>query len=197
MELNAPKYAQETLTIRNNYYVVHRNGRFFYYPLRPNDATLGQPVMRLEKRPPILLEGLAIIEKKPYFVPMKDLLRGVVRKSNLISTGRANAASRTTTARNTAPSGGSSSGSSSSTDTAPPAELVAVPSGFGDIEQQSAIPAPELEELQAADLAWEEQTRTLLEALHQKEGGEWELAPIVQPGQPNAGGPVQDPNQGT
>lgn len=181
MENNVPKYTQESLTVRNNYYVVEDGGSFHYFQIKVDEATLDAPVMRFVKRPPVLREGIAYVNRAPYHVPMQDLLRGIVRKSAALSQGRVNARNRVSriaatpdVTKITTPESGS------------------IPGGPGHPEQPGTELVDEVEISAAADAAWQEQAQSLLHALHQEEGGEWEIAEIVQPGPLDADSAVSD-----
>ncbi len=180
MGQNIPKYTTNSLVIRTNYYVVERDGGYHYFPIKADATTLDSPVMRLTKRPPVLLEGVAILGRSVYEVTVGDIMRGIVRKSSLVS-GRVNASRRASSTV-----GNSTPGSLSTP------ELGGSTNAAASINESGAELDAGLEIRQAADLAWQEQALSLLEALHQKEGGEWEIASSVQPGRADASSAVSD-----
>jgi hypothetical protein len=79
-----PKYVDEEFTPRNNYYVVTDGRSFYSYSIKAKELNPDAPIIRLEKNPPVLMEGYAIIGRRVYLVSRQDLLRKVVRKSKEI-----------------------------------------------------------------------------------------------------------------
>jgi len=82
---NAPRTSTTSLEpIRGDTFVVQVGLLYNHYTIRPDDRYTNKPIFTLKKRPPVLREGIAIINRKFYHVPLQDILRGVVRKSREI-----------------------------------------------------------------------------------------------------------------
>jgi hypothetical protein len=77
-----PKLTMNDFKLKNNYYVVTNGEVFNYYPIKVEKET-DAPFIKFEKSPPVILEGLAVVNKQVYRVPLADLLRGIIRKSRL------------------------------------------------------------------------------------------------------------------
>lgn len=171
--INVPKMSSSTLEIKNNYYVI-KNGLFFnYFPIKVEETPPEANIIRFEKTPPVIVEGVAIISKKLYRVTAQDLLRGVIRKSREIAiakreevngTTKSTTNSRSYTVIGTEESTGSGSGD------------IAIPETVRNPTQRTASPKTELEIGEAADAAWQDQVGALLDFMHSKEGIEWEVA---------------------
>ena len=162
---NEPKLSLPTLEARNNYYVVPAGGRFHYFPIKAVEGTEDLPVIRLEKAPPIILDGFAIFKKKIYDVRSRDVLRCIVLKSREVSVKR------------------DTSGRASNKPTNPIQDTAERASGktVYDIGQQPVVSDVELEVHEAADASWKNQVESLLGIVSSKEGGEWEVESIAQP----------------
>lgn len=89
--VNLPKFTETTFILRNNFYVVTDGVIFNYYPIKVFPSEDASPLIRLERNPPVLLEGFALIGKKIYLVPLKDLQRKIIRKSREIKRKTSNA----------------------------------------------------------------------------------------------------------
>lgn len=165
---NAPKMSSEIFEMKNNYYVVTDGVMFNYYPIKVvlDDET--SPIIRIEKSPPVLLEGLAVINRQVFKVTLQDLHRRIIRKSRKYNLEVLNGTTST----------------SSSTDTGTENGIITIATNIIESTVQhtdeSAVSSdPEVEIGSAADLAWEEQIRTLLSTLSTKEGfggEEWEIS---------------------
>lgn len=163
MDYTVPKYTRSTFELKANYFVVEQGGQYHYFPVKIDPDTAEREVMRMVTRPPLLLQGHVVFNRKVYEISVSDILRGIVRKSSLVHQGRAH---------------GNTGGDSATSNTPNPSEseLRASPDRSADSDEHRAGSDAGLEVEQAADLAWQEQTRALLETLHQEEGGEWEIA---------------------
>lgn len=170
--LSSPKLSLTTLEVKNNYYVVPANGLFHYFPIKIDEETEDKSIMRFEKTPPILIDGIVIYQKKLYEITAKDILRCRIFKSREI-----------TTKRETHGSAGSQSGSTTDPTESPttnPINTAGTEAVRYKIEQ-SPLRGIELEISEAADLVWEEQIESLLGIVSSKEGGEWEITDAAQP----------------
>ena len=167
MDYTVPKYTKSTFELKANYFVVEQGGQYHYFPVKIDPDTAEREVMRMVTRPPLLLQGHVIFGRKVYEVSVSDTLRGIVRKSSLVLQGRAN---------------GNTRGASATRDPSAPTnpDLRTSTDSSADTDEHGISRDAGLEIEQAADLAWQEQTRSLLEALHQEEGGEWEIADTPQ-----------------
>jgi hypothetical protein len=136
-----PKYVDEEFVPRNNYYVVTDGKNFYSYSIKAKDLVPDAPIIRLERNPPVLMEGYAIIGRRVYLVSRQDLLRKVVRKSKEIVKE-----STTNDATNTNSTVAAALANSTVSDSDEP--------GLGE--------AAQLEITKNADAAWKEQVGTLL-----------------------------------
>ena len=169
---NVPKMSLPTLEVRKNYYVVPDGRQFHYFPIKVIDDA-NRPIIRFEKRPPVVMEGIGIVGKKLYWVPVQDLTRGIIRRFREITPAKR------------ARDGSSGNTAITRTSTGPSGENPAVNRSDVDLTSSDRIQRrsstdPGLEINQAADVAWEEQIDTLLSLLSEKEGGEWELSGPAQ-----------------
>lgn len=166
--INIPKLTTEDFKIKNNYYVVTDGNVFNYYPIKVEPDN-GKPFLRFEKAPPVILEGLAIINKLIYRVPVQDLTRRIIRKSREVNLEVLN--------------GINTRNSITDTDKSTNAvESLTITSGKSDTiqykDERGASREIEVEISQAADIAWSNQIRTLLNTISEKEGFEgetWEI----------------------
>lgn len=182
-----------TLELKKNYYVVHDGSQFHYFPIKVKESG-DAPIIRFEKSPPVLMEGVVIIERgtgrdrnvKVYKVPVNDLLRGVIRKSREIKpTNRVNA-------NGSEGNSGSAAGSKSDSGTEEGTASGEIQRAVQSANQSGALEAAEMEISKAADIAWEDQIDTLLHHLSSKEGAQWEIASDPQSGRIDESSPVQD-----
>lgn len=161
---NEPKLSLPNLEYRNNYYVVPSGGRFHYFPVKAVVGTEDLPVIRLEKSPPVLIDGIVMFKRKMYSIRARDILRGIVLKSREINVKR-DISERTPTI--------------STTNTPDTTERVSGKTVY-DLGQPATLSDAELEISKAADAAWEDQVESLLGFVSSKEGGEWEVEGVAQ-----------------
>lgn len=163
-----PKLSLPTLELKNGYFVVPSHGCFNYFPIKIEESTVDSPVMRFEKAPPVLMDGVVIFGKKLYEVTSEDVMRGVIKKYREIISKRDNYGSATTTG------GDRSSSEDVSSTTNQPATIQ-------HKDKHRTVGASGLEISEVADAAWKEQIDSLLCFVSSKEGGEWEVAGVAQP----------------
>lgn len=169
---NMPKMSFPTLEIRKNYYVITEQGQYHYFPIKVMDDKSERPIFVLEKAPPVLIEGIAIIGSRLFRVRIQDLMRGVIRKSREIKpANRVQTNGSDGTASNT-----NSSNATGSQGSGADAGRGSNESGVQRSVERSTPTAVEVEVGEAADLAWTEQIDSLLHHLSEKEGVEWEIA---------------------
>lgn len=184
---NMPKMSTNTLEIRKNYYVIPDGEKYHYFAIKIEENSVSQPIMRFDKAPPVLIEGIAIIGRKLYRVPIKDLMRGIIRKSREINQANrvsANGSSRTASSTDNESSAESGTKSSPSGDSAD--HLLQCQDQSGTSESST------VEISEAADLAWTEQIESLLSFISEKEGVEWEVADPAQSGSADESSAVQN-----
>lgn len=151
---NVPKLATAELTVKDNYYVVKTGLLYNYYPIKVKTFTETDEIIRFEKSPPVLMEGIAIVGKKPYRVTPQDLMRQIIRKSREVAV----------------PKRDKVNGKSGK------AGVVESTSQAVQHSNQPAVGAKaELEERQVADAAWDEQIGALFDFIAAKEG-EFEIS---------------------
>lgn len=175
---NLPKMSIPTLEVRKNYYVIPDGQQYHYFPIKVTDD--GRPIIRFEKAPPVLMEGIAIVgdpwrKIKLFKVPIQDLMRGVIRKSREIKPAnrvKANGSSGIAT---------NQPGTDNSEGAYAPTRRDRVDANVQHKDQQGLEDGLEVEVCQAADLAWTEQIDTLLGFISEKEGEAWEIADPAQP----------------
>lgn len=162
--LNVPKMSMRTFEIKSSYYVVTDGTIFNYYNIATHPDEDSSPLIRFKKSPPILLEGVAIVNKKVYHVSTDDLLRRVIRKSKEIIQEATNAGTNRSSS-----SKSKSSGDSIASITSNPVQLT---------DQPGIVAETEMEIAKASDLTWENQIGALLHHLSAEEGYgvEWETA---------------------
>ncbi len=154
--VNLPKHVETTFVLRNNFFVVTNGEIFNYYPIKVLASNDASSLIRLERAPPVLLEGYAIIGKKIYIVPLQDLQRKIIRKSREIK--------RDTQNDSTEPAAKSVS---TLTDAV---QSVALP----DYLKSGLIDLTELEISKAADATWKDQIGTLYDNPFEEEN-DWEI----------------------
>lgn len=154
-DIPTPRMSTPTLEIRNKYYAVTDGTVFSYYPITYEDASSNPNIIRLVKSPPLLLEGWVIVEKKIYLVTTEDLLRKIIRKSRLVTLESINGSITATTNRGPVSSD---------------AVSTVVSTALQHINQSGALSVTEVEVSQAADAAWSEQVRSLLDLENEEEG---------------------------
>lgn len=154
---NVPKMSSPTLDIKDNYYLVKTGFLYNYYPIKVKPYTEGDNIIRFEKSPPVLMEGIAIVGKKPYHVTPEDLMRQIIRKSREVAV----------------PKRDKVNGKSGSASTSTVRETVQHP------DKQSASGKAEMEILQNANAAWAEQIGALFDIISEKEGVEYEVSDLA------------------
>lgn len=77
-----PLTGTTTLTKRSGYLIIPSGGEFFYYKIDPPTPS-GNHLYRF-KPPAVRKEGFVVIDKDLYFVTFQDIERGVIRKSRKI-----------------------------------------------------------------------------------------------------------------
>lgn len=165
-----PKWSRGALDLINNTYVVRNNLLYEYYPISVYPYNDSDPFIRLETSPGIMTAGVAIVDNTVYDVSLADILRRRINVKNkrLYATGdNSDAANK---------SNGKQSKESRK--------------AKNDSNQQglSELFGDEISE--AADLAFEDQVDTLLQALHSQEGEEFEITSTTQSRRVDAGGAV-------
>jgi hypothetical protein len=156
---NVPKLATSELTVKDNYYVVKTGQLYNYYPIKVKTFTETDSIIRFEKSPPVLMEGIAIVGKKPYRVTPQDLLRQIIRKSREVAV----------------PKRDKVNGKSGNVGTVEPASIKAI-----QHSNQSGVSAKtEVEEHAVADAAWDDQIGALFDFIAAKEG-EFEITDSSQ-----------------
>lgn len=163
-----PNLIAETLSLKNNFYVVKDGENYNYHKISIKDVDTERPIFRFDKHPPVVQDGIVIIKKKLYRVTMEDILHGVVRKSRelkveVIKNGIAKQRASIEKSIDTNDGVSTSSG-----------KAVQHSDEFGLSEDD------EVEISKQANLYWEEQVGTLLGTLHKEEGGTWEIPDITQ-----------------
>lgn len=184
LKINVPKYCVGELQIRNDYYIVQDGLFYCYFPIKTKSIPGFEHHFVIEKAPPILIEGWAVVDGVMYAVTFKDLQRQIIRKYRKINLGR----------RNESGSANDTTGGDlqSANTTAP--GLSAGATTIVQSEYESTISTPSgLEGCEGVDATYKEQMRTLLNLISEKEGGEWEITDIAQPRLINAGHAVSNP----
>jgi hypothetical protein len=152
---NVPKLITAELTVKDNYYVVKTGLLYNYYPIKVKTFTETDSIIRFEKSPPVLVEGIAIVGKKPYRVTPQDLMRQIIRKSREVAVPKRDKVN-------------GKSGKAESNN-------VVVPETIQHSDKSAASREAEMEECQVADAAWEEQIGALFDFIAAKEG-EFEIS---------------------
>lgn len=160
--VNVPKLTAPTFEMKNNYYVVADGSTFNYFSIKVFESDENHPLIRFEKSPPVLLEGLAVVNKRVYKVTLKDLQRQVIRKSRDITKEVIDASANRNTGTKSEPAATVADTNSSQ--------------AVSDKLEQRADQEAEVEVNQAADAAWQDQIGALLTLMSEKEGDEWEIA---------------------
>lgn len=168
--VKTPNFNYDSLVIKNNFFVIKDGLEYKYYKITvDNDVPLDEtgPIIRFDKHPPIIHDGIVILQKRLFRVTMQDIMRGVIRKSREIKVEE----SILGTAKRR------SIGKSTDVDS------ITISSGqtVQHQNQQGISNDDEAEIIKQADLYWKEQTDSLLHSLHQETGGDWEISDITQP----------------
>jgi hypothetical protein len=163
-----PKLTIDDFKIKNNYYVVTDGKVFNYYSIKVEPASESALFFRFEKAPPVILEGIAIINKKVYKVPLQDLLRRIVRKSREVDLRKEDGKQET---------------SIGTSDSISADEVIDTPvAGAKTVQRKNERGADreaEVEVGKAADSAWKDQVRALLVTLSEEEGEDWEIEDLT------------------
>lgn len=77
----------ETLTLRADKLILYKDGMFHYFRLKLVDPSPDSLFLTMERAPHHLVEGFATHNKRIYRVSVRDILKGRVRKSSVISKG--------------------------------------------------------------------------------------------------------------
>jgi hypothetical protein len=162
--------------MKSNYYIVRRQGQYHYFPVKVKADTKNLPVMRFEKGPPLLLDGYVIIDRVLYRMPVRDIQRNQINTLRKIEQPKREKKSNGRAATNLIIP--SDPGTSASASGIPVATADTSP---GPEQQPELSDSPLMAVDPAADAAWKEQVESLLDTLHQEEGGEWEVADSLQP----------------
>lgn len=141
--------------MKDNYYVVKTGLLYNYYPIKVKAFTEADSIIRFEKSPPVLMEGIAIVGKKPYRVTPQDLMRQVIRKSREVAVAKREKVN----------------GKSGTVGT----DSNVSPETLQHSNKSAVVPKAEMEECQVADAAWEEQIGALFDLIAAKEG-EFEIS---------------------
>lgn len=160
MDLQTPKHTLDSFEVKSNFYVVEQDGKFHYFPFKALADDPDAKFLTMDRRPPVLLSGKAIVSRVVYEVSIKELMRGIINKQSIIS-GRPNANAK----RSKPKSNG----------------VLTVASELRYSDKQGLSGDDLLEVNKAADAAWEEQASSLLQTLYSKEGCEWEVTNTPQP----------------
>lgn len=186
---NMPKMSIPTLEAQKRgrqYYVISEEGQYHYFDIKLEEGSLTQPVMRFDKSPPVLIEGIAVIGRKFYRVPIKDLMRGIIRKSrelNLANRVTGNGSTRNSS--NTAdPTGLSDKGEG------PDLSRNSADNPVQNTDQQRAGETSWVEDIQDANVAWDGQVESLLSFISAKEGSGWEVESPAQSRHPDESSPA-------
>jgi hypothetical protein len=165
---NVPKAFSSTLDMKNNKYVIKTGLIYNYFDIKVAPAAETDGVIRFEKTPPVLIEGIAVVGKKFYKVTPQDLLRGVIRKSRELVVPKREKVNES------AGNGIRSDivGPGSSGDTGTSENIISATSVsealFGSNEQGTGSETG-VEEAIRANLAWEEEVGALFDSLNQEE----------------------------
>lgn len=152
---NVPKIITAELAVKDNYYVVKTGLLYNYYPIKVKTFTESDSIIRFEKSPPVLIEGIAIVGKKPYRVTPQDLMRQIIRKSREVAV----------------PKREKVNGKSGKVES----DSIVVPQTVQHSDQSAVSTKAEMDECQVADAAWEEQIGALFDFIAAKEG-EFEIS---------------------
>lgn len=170
-----PSY--EELKKKKGYYIVPRAGRFHYFKI-PEVVNQSEHLFKFVVKPPTFSEGMVFIDKEMYYVTLKDLQRGIIRKirkisvpsnvkyDDLIATLSNPAGTNTGTKAN------SRSRKIAKTETGKPISVNSeTESENRNVER--LIEDSDLGIIAAANLALEKQISSLYSSLSEEEVGEW------------------------
>lgn len=169
--VNIPKLTTSSFELRNNYYVATDGEKFNYYTIKVKTEVGSSGLIHFEKSPPVLLEGLAIVNKKVYKVSLGDLLRRIIRKSNEISIEALNGTDSNTSTEQSGTDVSAITIDDNSTNS------------IRNQDESGTSSKITVEEHQVIDASWQDQIGALLHTLHKEEGffeEEWELSDTPQ-----------------
>lgn len=167
-----PKSTRSTLDVVNNTYVV-RNGLLYeYYPISVLQGKDSAKFMRLGISPGVMSPGIAIVDKELYDVSVDDLFRRRINVANRHQRSNVDA----TVNKSDVPAKKGKNTSKTQ----------------GDPNKQGSSKVFGIEVSKAADVAWENQTDALLQAIFAKEGEEFEITGSSQSGQSDEGSSASD-----
>lgn len=165
-----PKWSRGALDLVNNTYVVRNNLLYEYYPISTYPYKEGDSFIRLETSPGVMVAGIAIVDNDFYDVSIPDLLRRRINVKNK----RLYASDDNV-------------GTSESTESS---KRVRKLKKHPDKQGLSDLFGDEVSE--AADLAFEDQVNTLLQAFHSQEGEEFEITSTTQSRRADESGAVSN-----
>ncbi len=168
-----PSFRSPTLLRKSGYLVILRNEEFNYYRCLVEPS--GEYLFRMKEPAPIFSEGVYILDKEIYFVTEQDLRRGLVRKARKLTLKRLAITYADITTNNVFPAPKSGTNTARSGTSAISGIPAATPGTIQDPDNVGSVSASDLAELQAIDLAFNEQVRELLGASSQEEV-EWEAS---------------------
>lgn len=160
---------------RSDYYIVKDGLLYNYYSIKIVPFEVDQKILRFEKYPPIIAEGVVMIKKKLYRVTPEDLLRGLVRTSREIVKVKRDKEKDVENVGNNRSNHPDVDISTANTDASVSASPV-VRDAVQHQQQQSAFGLAILEESELVDSSWQEQIGALQDFVSEKEGGEWEIS---------------------
>lgn len=176
-----PDLISETLIIKNNHFVIEDNNRYLYYKISVLlDSMSNTSIIRFDKYPPILHDGLVIVAKTVYRITIHDILRGVIRKYRKIKFEE-----------NTNGNSSKRGGIEKSINT----DSIIITSTGEDIQhtnQSTVSDEDEDEIIKQADLCWKEQVDSLFNPFHKEAGRGWEISDTTQSGSDNEVSSIQD-----
>lgn len=162
--VNLPKISLPTFELRNRFYVVTDGETFNYYAITIHTDNPDSPLLRIDKSPPVILEGFAVLNKKIYRVSAQDLLRKIIRKSQEVTIEVINGKPSITSAT-------SSTNAANGVDDLPSKTVQ-------HSNESGTFPEAGLEVSKTIDASWLEQVRSLLDLEDTEEGfftQEWEI----------------------
>lgn len=200
-EIKGPYSTRAVLERKAQYYIVPNGDKFYYFKI--GEVTRkGEHLFQIDgKKPPILREGLVVINKEVYHVSAEDLIRNVIRKSRKLALkrgpitvgdlldGNAYIKSNTKTESIVSPTETKEHSEKASKERStrdpektsrvanPEISDFAIEKFFinnGNKEQSRADGDPWLAELESADMAFKEEIGALFHHIAEKEGESWE-----------------------
>lgn len=97
-----PRKSLETLDLnatRLSTYIVFSKGKYHYFPvvIKPYEGDSVPPILRFEKGPPLLIEGFVRHKRATYLITPQDILRGIIRTSQVYTSATQNESTRSQT----------------------------------------------------------------------------------------------------